>query len=661
MRNPYISIFSMHNLPDKKKELGFLWEWFVTKSKEEVVVNNVRKNVLDSWKRCQVTGVNPRQLQTKPALSNLELNNLLEESELYQVAKPIIDDLFHKMAGTGYLITLNDQNGRIIYLKGESEIIRRAEKMNFAPGMDWSEQTAGTNAIGTSIVTKSPIQIFSAEHFCQGCHPWTCSSAPIFHPLTKKVIGAIDFTGQWYTAQPHTLGFAVSIAQMIEKQLEYVYMQVNNYLTEYFYQSVKKWKNHHVLVLTHTLQVFKSDGTLADSLKLSPLTKLKHEPRFHSLVNELTMLANFPTQIYDDNQIFVQDFKVIHLEPILFKGEIGGYMVVFKENKKATPFPSAWIDQNPWNNIIGKSDIFINSLYKCRKAAPTNVPILLMGESGTGKEKIAQSIHEASQRKDQPFLAINCGAIQKELIGSELFGYERGTFTGARNEGKKGKFEEANGGTLFLDEIGEMPLELQVHLLRVLQEKEITRLGSSKPIPVNVRIVAATNKDLHTLIQNGQFRDDLFFRLNVVTVNVPPLRERKEDIPLLADYFLRQFAEKYEKQSLSLAPDTLDFLYNYRWPGNIRELQNALEHAVIFSDSSIIKLINLPSYLLENRMRLALSEQSDGFSLIEQEEKKMLLKLLDETDWNLSAVAKRMNIARTTLYRKLKKHEIKHG
>lgn len=181
-----IAVFSIQNLPDKTKELETLWEWFVTNSKDEVVVNKVRKDVLDSWKRCQNKGVNPRQLQTKPALSNYQLNNLLEESELYHVAKPIIDDLFQKMDGTGYLITLNDEKGRMIYLKGESHIKRLAEKMNFFPGMDWSEHAAGTNAIGTSIITKSPIQILSAEHFCQGCHPWTCSSAPIFHPLQRK-------------------------------------------------------------------------------------------------------------------------------------------------------------------------------------------------------------------------------------------------------------------------------------------------------------------------------------------------------------------------------------------------------------------------------------------------------------------------------------------
>lgn len=194
----------------------------------------------------------------------------------------------------------------------------------------------------------------------------------------------------------------------------------------------------------------------------------------------------------------------------------------------------------------------LTALNKCYKAAPSNVPILLLGESGTGKEKIAKSIHQSSQRRDKPFLAINCGAIPKELIGSELFGYESGTFTGGSKEGKKGKFEEANEGTLFLDEIGEMPLDLQVHLLRVLQEKEIMRLGSSQTIPINVRIIAATNKNLYALCKQGLFREDLFFRLNVVTVNIPPLRERREDIPLIADYFLKNLQKSMRENPFPL-------------------------------------------------------------------------------------------------------------
>lgn len=660
MSNPFISIFSTHNLSNRTKELEILWERFVTKSWQDEIAGNIRKNVLDSWKRCQKTGVDPRQLQTKVALSKDNLTDLLQESELYQVAKPIIDDLFYNMKGTGYLVTLSNENGHIIYLKGEPYVLREAEKMNFAAGMDWSEKTAGTNAIGTCIVTKHPIQIFSAEHFCQGCHPWTCSSAPITHPFTQEIIGAIDFTGFWGNAQPHTLGLAVSIAQVIEKQLAHVYMKVHNFLTEYYFQKAQKWKNDDILVLNHAFFVVKCSEKLKECFNLKHVGDLMVNLDFQPLIQELQKMSKSSNGSYNAIDLMIRGFKVLTIERIYFKGNVAGYMVVLKDSQKAV-LPSSRLNfQNgPWEDVIGTSEAFLTALNKCYKAAPTNAPILLLGESGTGKEKIAKSIHKSSQRCDQPFLAINCGAIQKELIGSELFGYERGTFTGGAKEGKKGKFEEANGGTLFLDEIGEMPLELQVHLLRVLQENEITRLGSSRTIPINVRIIAATNKNLYSLCKQGLFREDLFFRLNVVTVHLPPLRERKEDIVLISEYFLKQLAKKYGRESLSLADETHHFFLQYTWPGNIRELQNVLEHAAIFSDSPVITLKDLPIYLMENRMTPSINNEQKKLSLIESEEKKVLIRLLEETGWNLSAVAKKMNIARTTLYRKLKKYQLK--
>ncbi len=567
MSNPYISIFSTKNLPDKNKEFELLWERFVTKDLPGDTPTLLRKNIIESWQRCQENGVDPNQIHTKHALPDNDLNQLIKESELYQIAKPIIDNLFDKMKGTGYLITLSNDAGWIIYLNGEKSLLREAEKMNFAIGMDWSESGAGTNAIGTSIITKSPIQIFSAEHYCQGCHPWTCSSAPITHPISKEVIGAIDFTGLWSNAQPHTLGLAISTAQIIESQFANKYMKQNNPSTESVFQKKEK----HMLI----------------SSKLS-----------------------------------------------------------LQKN-------------GAWKEIIGSSKPILSAINKCHKASPSSVPILLLGESGTGKEKFASSIHKSSPRSDQPFIAINCGAIQKELIGSELFGYERGAFTGAAKEGKKGKFEEANGGTLFLDEIGEMPLDLQVHLLRVLQEKEVTRLGSSKPLSVNVRIISATNKNLYDLCKQGLFREDLYFRLNVVSVNLPPLRERKEDILSFTEYFLTQFMKKHEKNSLSLAQQTLNYFLDYDWPGNIRELQNVLEHAVIFSDTHLLTLEDLPTYLFENNYTHVLAKyQQDNLSLKESEERKLLVRLLDEKGRNLSAVAKKLNIARSTLYRKLKKYQL---
>jgi transcriptional regulator with PAS, ATPase and Fis domain len=211
---------------------------------------------------------------------------------------------------------------------------------------------------------------------------------------------------------------------------------------------------------------------------------------------------------------------------------------------------------------------------------------------------------------------------------------------------------------LFLDEIGEMPLDLQVHLLRVLQEKEIIRLGSSKTIPVNVRVVAATNKNVYDLCQKGLFREDLLFRLNVVSVTIPPLRERKEDIFPLCEFYLNQFVKKYEKISLSLNEETLNFFYGYTWPGNIRELQNVLEHAVIFSESNEVNVNHLPSYLTERFSFASTNIHSLESTCLEDEEQKLLIRFLEETNWNLTAVAKKMKIARTTLYRKLKKHKL---
>lgn len=658
MVNPYISVFSTHNLPDKNKELGELWERFVTESFKDSVPEKVRKNVLESWKRCQSQDVNPRQLQATSALSDLDLKLILQESELYHVAKPIIDDIFHKLGGTRYLFTLSDEHSRIIYLKGDTQIKKEAEKMNFALGMDWSESSVGTNAIGTSIFTRNPIQIFSAEHFCQGCHPWTCSAAPIIHPFTQKIMGAIDFTGFWGDAQPHTLGFAISIAQAIEKQLAQSSMKMNNYLIEMYYQTVNKWKNDQILLLNSSFLVIKSSVQLSETLGLLQFKSLEADKDFKPLIAQLKRMSESPVGIKQFTSLEIKNLKILSIDTIHLLNTVAGFIIVFKDNKKTFySTPQGKIQSGPWKEVIGNSEKFVKALYKCYKASLSNVPILLLGESGTGKEKIAQSIHQTSQRATKPFLAINCGAIQKELIGSELFGYENGAFTGASKNGKKGKFEEANGGTLFLDEIGEMPLDLQVHLLRVLQEKEITRLGASKPIAVNVRIIAATNKNLYDLCKKGLFREDLFFRLNVVTVHIPPLRERKEDIPFITDYFIKHFAEKYEKNPLSLAEETLAYFQQYSWPGNIRELQNVLEYSVIFCDSPLINIEDLPSYIIENKLSISPDGNQKELSGI-NEEKQLLTRLLIENDYNISAVAKAMKIARSTLYRKLKKYQL---
>ncbi|WP_071394316.1 sigma-54-dependent Fis family transcriptional regulator [Bacillus tuaregi] len=647
MENPFLAIFSTQDLSNKVSEIKHKWEAFITNPhNSENLQKAVRQEILNSWSRCQSNGINPEQQQARAALTSFELEALLSESDLYHAAKPIIDSIYDKLIGTGYLITLNDESGKMIYLKGEKDLIRKTEKVNFLPGMDWSESAAGTNAIGTSIVSKKPIQVFSAEHFCEGFHPMTCSASPIIHPYTKNAIGAIDFTGFWPSTQPHTLGLAVSLAQMIEQQLLIMYRRKYSQLEDYYHQYSGKWRDHAALVISSEAVLVNGDQALLTALHL------KKETTFDNHLKMKKLLQN-PAHFFKQ----ADTFQFIHLDPIVINNEEIGYVALLK-NKTETASNS--LHESRHHQLIGESAELKDILYKCRQISSVTTPILLTGETGTGKELIAKYIHDVSTRCDKPFIAINCGAIQKELIGSELFGYESGTFTGGKKEGKKGKFEEANGGTIFLDEIGEMPLDLQVHLLRVLQEKEFTRLGSSKTIKTDVKVIAATHRDLEKLIEAGLFRSDLFFRLNVISFHVPPLSERKADILPITNHYLHVFAEKYHKpMPFRLAEKTKDFFLTYSWPGNIRELRNALEHAVIFSLSAKIEQSDLPAYLASFHIQTESSKtEHSSLSIMEKTEKEQIRKLLIQSKWNISAVAKELKVARSTLYRKLKKYQL---
>lgn len=643
----------------KVDELIKTWENFMTNPEGKGNLQSfVRSDILNSWSRCQSVGLNPEQNQAKSVLTTLELENLLSESQLFHVAKPIMDNIYEKLMGTGYLITLNDEQGKMIYLKGEPDIIRKTEKMNFSPGMDWSENAAGTNAIGTSIVSKKPIQVFSAEHFCKGFHPMTCSSAPIFHPYTKKVIGAIDFTGLWQSTQPHTLGLAVSLAKVIEQELHITFQKKYHFLEEFYRHCKNKWKDNPILVLSDESVIVNGDHVLLEISRLKKMTPIEENPQIIS--TSIKEKVNAEESISKSNlirELKKNGFLLIHVEPILYNNEAAGTLVVFRDKNN---YHRNGLKQEEERTIIGNSSVMQNILHKCHQIASVEAPILLTGETGTGKELIARYLHKHSSRRDKPFIAINCGSISKELIGSELFGYEGGTFTGGKRAGKSGKFEEANGGTIFLDEIGEMPIDLQVHLLRVLQEKEVTRLGSVKTLKIDVKVIAATNRDVGAMVEDGLFRNDLFFRLNVISLTVPPLRERQEDILPITEYYLSKFARKYKKMhSFHLNEELKHFFMNYTWPGNIRELRNVLEHAVIFSNLSEIERKHLPEYLatLETSTHNNHKEHTT-FSLMEKTEVEQIKKLLIQTGWNKTAVSKELNIARSTLYRKLKKDNL---
>ncbi|GAB6933166.1 sigma-54-dependent Fis family transcriptional regulator [Calditerricola satsumensis] len=653
MHGVHLALTSSHDIARKRKELTREWKGFVV---ERQIPRSIRPVVQDSWRRCMASGVDPTRRQTTVLLDDDDMQNLLANFRLYQLALPILEQLAKQTEGTGHLLTLCNRDGFILYLRGESSILQKAEKMNFVIGSQWSEEAIGTNAIGTCLKIGQPVQIFASEHFCEGVHEWICSAAPIFDPLTKHILGVVDLTGPWNYAQPHSLGLVVAASQFIQQRLNEETARHRFRLAERYWEARERYPHDGVAALDSDFQVVKANAAARRWLQ-------ENEAHWRQLLYQ--QLTERPS--LTDAQSGTAFSSLPPDAPVIeevFDGNVRiGFLCIIPDKPTArSKAPTR--TSTAWQTVVGRSPAIVQAMTKCEMVADADVPVLLLGESGTGKERFARALHASSRRRDKPFLAINCGAIPKELVAAELFGYEPGTFTGGLKQGKKGKFEEANGGTLFLDEIGEMPLEFQVHLLRVLQEKEILRLGGSRPIPVDVRIIAATHRDLAQMVREGRFRADLYYRLNVVSVAIPPLRERREDIPLLIDHFVRRFADKYNRSLPQLDPDLEAFLvHRYDWPGNVRELENAVEHAVLFCTGDRIEATHFPpaiahAYLANTpnpTARPLTPSPSGAHSDRVAREREHLLAVLSETGGNLSEAARRLGIARTTLYRKLKK------
>lgn len=316
-------------------------------------------------------------------------------------------------------------------------------------------------------------------------------------------------------------------------------------------------------------------------------------------------------------------------------------------------------NRHSFDMMIGKSKEFLKIKKSAIKFSKTDFSILITGETGTGKEVFAQSIHKNSSRRNKPMISINCAAIPHELIESELFGYEEGSFTGARKGGKPGKFELADEGTIFLDEIGDMPYDMQSKLLRVLQENEIERVGGTKTVPIDVRVIAATRQDLQDMVKNGKFREDLYYRLNVVNIEMLPLRERKDDIELLAKCFLDKLNCKY-KSLISISDEALKCLSNYSWPGNIRELENVIKSAFASCEDMIINLSDLPSKMISYGDKYRSGEISEKKLkyLVDNYEALLLKDALKRNEGNVCATARELGIHRSLLYKKMEKYEI---
>lgn len=642
MNDSRLAIHTIKDLPNKIRELEKNWECFVFDNQKP---QTIRSEILQSWERCAGNNVDPFQKKSPAVMDQDKLMELTNDSELYDTSKPIIDNLYKDVKNTGHLIVLSDHTGRIIHLQGDFKTKKHAQNMNFISGADWSEKTAGSNAIGTSIISGQPIQILSYEHYCHGVHPWVCSASPIRDPLTKEIIGVINLTGFSQLTQPHSLFVAQSLANVIEQRLLANAQSKLMYLSSQYEKLVNKRSTSHVIILDNALNIVQASEKTLEILDISNWGHFWHQ---EDLIKLKEILLNDTTQheLEWKSDLLKLNFFI---QPILLSSEHIGYSLRIERVGPS----SVNNNEISLKNIVGESVEIHKVISKLPTIAKANVPVLITGESGTGKEVIARSIHQNSERKNKPFIAVNCGAFPENLISSELFGYEAGTFTGGDPKGKIGKFEEANGGTLLLDEIGEMPVELQVHLLRVLQEKQVVRIGSSDPIPIDVRIIATTNKNLEQSITKQTFRSDLYFRLNIVELHLPKLKNREGDINLLVDYFAFQFATKHGKSAPTINQSVRHFFNQYHWPGNIRELMNVMEYAVLFCVDNHITLDSLPDSVIKRNKK-----ENIQLSPFELNEKKKISQLIVETNGNISAIARHCEIARTTLYRKIEKYAL---
>lgn len=629
--------------PEKIKNLKVAWTNYI---KWNTQVDDVRKVIIDSWSRSKSYGVNPDLLAAPVICAPKALENRIQKNiELLNLIRPLLDELFAVVCGTDSIIAFSDKDGVILELVGDSEIAVNAASANFKVGANMSEKHSGSNAIGTAIETGGPIQMIGAEHYCVAWHTSHCSSAPIRDPLTAEIIGVITVVGYLNTAHPHSLALVKAAAEAIIKLIEQKGLEHERYLSDHYFNAALESVSDGILIVNlqgevlrmnkiaaHLLHLPGSDG---EKMNIAHIEKLKSfSATLTETINEheVVLKNESSDRNRDGSQFFLTSRKIN-----IGKEYIGNILILKRKISKELLNSTA---SHQFSSLIGEDEAFRKTVDFAKKAAKTEKGVLLMGESGTGKELFAQAIHNDSSRQNGSFVAINCAAIPRELIASELFGYAEGAFTNALRGGKKGKFEAAHGGTLFLDEIGDMPLELQATLLRVLEEKEITPLGSNYSKTVDVRIIAATNQDLWSLVEAKKFRLDLFYRLNTLTLEIPPLRKRVSDIPLLAGHF---------SNVRGLSPEVMSAFMAYSWPGNLRELKNVIEQMEVFSDDKNIGVEYIPSYIqkefqLENNIR-ALYETNAT-----ETKRNTLIAALRNAE-SISSAAKMLGVSNSTVYR----------
>lgn len=622
----------------------------------EVRTTFLRPEIAASWQRCLDLAINPCETTTLPLLVTDDImarNRFLLSATARHLRQ--LHDLLH---GKGYLVMLYSNDGYILELLGERAPKRLAEQLHVFPGAKHSEKAIGTFAPGICLAERRPVQVRMCEHYREVYHDWSCTAAPIFDPQ-GHLHGVLDITsvgGGRHSSRLLQLAQLTAGAMGIE--LGYLAQRAANRKLRAQFSTLMRTSTEAFFVvdtndvLTHVsprglkMLGVKSDDVIGCDIR--------------NLVSNYTSVRQ---GINIGRDLAELHFFSASSNPLVFEaclrsaqeadGEPEGIIGVLR--KKAENRAQGRDGFYGFQDIICQSEVMRGLIDDAKKIAATEHTVLIQGESGTGKEMLAQAMHQASGRRSGPFVAVNCAALSPELLQSELFGYEGGAFTGADRAGRKGKFELASGGTIFLDEIGDMPFAAQANLLRVLQEKNVTRVGSERVRPLDIRVMAATNVPLAQAVERGHFRSDLYYRLSVISLQIPPLRNRKDDLALLLEFMLAKYADGH----VVFDREVMAALHAHSWPGNVRELESVVISILTKMRGNAPTLADLPQNLRGELKRpfVRASHAQPPLDLHSLELDAIEIAL-DKCKGHLGNTAALLGINRVTLYRKLKKSKI---
>lgn len=663
--------------------------------------------ITSSHQRCTGFGLAESDIPDFGKISKLELAERLEINRaLYSHALPVMESLYEQISNTHNMVILTDLDGMILHALGDDDFLEKADRVALSPGVSWSERHKGTNAVGTALHERRPVVVNGPQHYLRANHFLTCSCAPILDPH-GQVIGALDVSGDHRGFHRHTLALVNMSAQMIGNQL----------FAEAFPEGVRihfHARAEFIGTIVEGIVAFTTTGRLLSAnrsaqFQLGMSIKALQAHTFSSLFGlpMSSLLEHYRSanpgllSLGIGNGVTVRARAEFRTPSFVFAsmGWTGSAGTAAPTSSSATPplgqadlpLPEAREDIRPKDDnrvaslsCLDTGDRQIGqAIQMVSKVKGKDIPILILGETGTGKELLAKAIHYDSPRSHGSFVAVNCASIPENLIESELFGYQEGAFTGARKKGGIGKIAQANGGTLFLDEIGDMPLSLQARLLRVLQDRIVTPLGSVKSVPVDIAVVCATNRNLREMIARGEFRDDLYYRLSGLMVRLPALRIRT-DLPVLLRKILAAESAGAGVE-YTMDAEVIALFHKYSWPGNIRQLANVLRTACVMADDDgVICTRHLPEELLDEMLAAPVAsdpvwrvpstpvtgaavESGAGIVVAAVTDKPPIaaeMKLedmqiaamaaaLEQHNGNLSSAARALGVSRNTLYRKL--------